>query len=197
MKALAALDPAPLVVPGGGPLADAVRALDAGGGLSPATAHRMGVLALDQAALWLAELTGRAGGISGTVSRRAADSPARVVRFLEEIAGARSEGRLPVLAPARWLERDDPLPASWEVTSDSIAAWVTGRLKARRLFLLKSFRFARAEIAADELEDAVDAFFLRALPAGVECRFLDGRQPAEVVAALNDENAGGTLLLRE
>jgi aspartokinase-like uncharacterized kinase len=189
MGALAAAHPLPLVVPGGGALADGVRALYAHVGLSEQTAHRMALLALDQQALWLAELAGTAGS-----ARRV--SPAQVVRSVDEIAEAVRAGALPVLAPADWLGLEEPLPVSWEVTSDSIAAWVAGRLGARRLFLLKSFRFHRPEMAPDELGDAVDGFFLRALPEGVECRFVDGRDPASVGAMLTGDAGAGTLVRR-
>jgi dihydroneopterin aldolase len=184
LAALAEADAAPLVVPGGGPLADAVRRLHAGGGLSEETAHRMALLALDQCALWLAELAGPG-------------ARARVVSSREEIVRALDLGELPVLAPSRWLEVEDEagqLPASWQVTSDSIAAWTAGRIGARRLLLLKSFAFRARRIAPGDLRDAVDAFFLRALPQDLECRFVDGREPAGVLAALAGEPGAGTLL---
>ena len=57
---------------------------------------------------------------------------------------------VPVLLPAG-LPLDE-LPASWEVTSDSIAAWVAHRVGAERLVLVK---------AADGL--GVDEYFPRAL----------------------------------
>ena len=63
--------------------------------------------------------------------------------------------RLPVLAPSRWLRDADPLPHSWDVTSDSIAAWVAGEVGARRLVLVKP------PGAGDQ---AVDPYFHRALP---------------------------------
>src|SRR5439155_8330146 len=47
-------------------------------------------------------------------------------------------GRLNVLAPSAWLLRADPFPHSWDVTSDSIAAWVARALRTARLVLLKS-----------------------------------------------------------
>ena len=53
-------------------------------------------------------------------------------------AGASSlPGRLNVLAPSAWLLRADPLPHSWDITSDSIAAWIARVLGARRLMLVK------------------------------------------------------------
>jgi len=54
-----------------------------------------------------------------------------------EIAAALSAGRVPVLAPYRWLRGADPLPHSWDVTSDSISAWVAGQVGAARLVLVK------------------------------------------------------------
>jgi len=77
-----------------------------------------------------------------------------------EIAAAREAGRLPVLAPYRWVRTADPLPHSWEVTSDSIAAWLAGVLGARRIVLIKP--------AGGDPRKLVDPFFLRTLPPGVE-----------------------------
>ena len=59
-------------------------------------------------------------------------------------------GGVPVLLPAG-LPLDE-LPASWDVTSDSIAAWVAHRVGAARLVLVK---------AADGL--GVDEYFPRAV----------------------------------
>ena len=42
-----------------------------------------------------------------------------------------------MLLPAALLAEHDPLPESWDVTSDSIAAWVAGAAGASRLVLLK------------------------------------------------------------
>jgi len=75
-----------------------------------------------------------------------------------EIGAALATGRIPVLAPSRWLREADPLPHSWNVTSDSIAAWVAGQMGARRLVLVKP---------AGASGDLVDSYFARALPASV------------------------------
>ena len=106
-----------LVVPGGGPMADTVRALDRRLALSDDTSHWMAVLAMDQYAHLLA------ARIPGAV----------LVHDLAGIAGAHARGALPVLAPYRWLRDADPLPHSWAVTSDSIAAWIAKELNARQL----------------------------------------------------------------
>ena len=44
---------------------------------------------------------------------------------------------MPVLLPSALLAERDPLPASWAVTADSIAAWVAGAAGAGRLVLVK------------------------------------------------------------
>lgn len=133
-----------LVVPGGGPFADAVRQLVRRIKISEDAAHWMAILGMDQYAHALA-----ARIASATLVERAAD-----------LGAALDAGRIPVLAPFRWLREEDPLPHSWEVTSDSIAAWLTGALGARRLVLLKP--------VADADGKLVDPYFMRALPRGIE-----------------------------
>ena len=110
-----------LIVPGGGRFADAVRDADRRVGLLDEAAHWMAVLAMDQYAYLLASR------IPGAV---VTESPG-------EIADAFGARRLPVLAPSRWLRTADPLPHTWDVTSDSIAAWVAGALGALQLVLIK------------------------------------------------------------
>jgi probable H4MPT-linked C1 transfer pathway protein len=132
-----------LVVPGGGPFADAVRQVDRRLRLSDDAAHWMAVLAMDQYAHLVAARL--AGGLLVTGTR--------------EIAAAREARLVPVLAPSRWLREADPLPHLWDVTSDSIAAWVAGAVGARRLVLIKP---SKAEGG-----DLVDAYFSRALPPHV------------------------------
>jgi aspartokinase-like uncharacterized kinase len=84
----------------------------------------------------------------------------------DEIPLTLDAGSIPVLAPYSWLRRADPLPHSWDVTSDSIAAWVAGQVRARRLLLVKP-----AQAAGGNL---VDAYFRHALPENIE---------SEIVAA--------------
>lgn len=125
-----------LVIPGGGPFADAVRKVDRELTLSDDAAHWMAVLAMDQYALLLVSRL-RAAGLASDVAG---------------IAAQLDQGRLPVLAPSHWLRDVDPLPHSWDVTSDSIAAWVAGEVGARRLVLVKP------PGASDQ---SVDPYFLR------------------------------------
>jgi hypothetical protein len=77
----------------------------------------------------------------------------------DEIRDAIDAGTIPVVAPSRWLRDADPLPHTWEVTSDSIAAWVAGALGATQLVLVKP-PGARGDAM-------VDPYFERALGANV------------------------------
>ena len=132
-----------VVVPGGGPFADAVRAADRMHSLGDDAAHWMAVLAMDQYAHLLAARIRRA----------------RIVDRRDAIEAALIARHVPVLAPYQWLRAVDPLPHSWDVTSDSIAAWLAGALGARRLALVKRARGAPREL--------VDSYFERVLPAGM------------------------------
>ncbi len=69
---------------------------------------------------------------TGTCSRAS-----RPGRLSSGAARELAPGRLNVLAPSAWLLGADPLPHSWDVTSDSIAAWVARALRVRRLMLVK------------------------------------------------------------
>jgi aspartokinase-like uncharacterized kinase len=146
-----------LIVPGGGPFADAVRARYARGDVSDDEAHWMAVAAMDR----YAEL------LAARLSRGC------LVRSAPQAAQAAMSGRTPVLAPAQWLREADPLPHSWDVTSDSIAAWIAGDIGAARLVLIK------APAATGEL---VDGYFERARPATIPVHVV----PADRLDTLRD-----------
>jgi len=133
-----------VVVPGGGPFADAVRQMFRRIKIGEDAAHWMAVLGMDQYAHALA----------------ARIPDAALVESAAGITAVLQTGQLPVLAPYRWLRAVDPLPHSWDVTSDSLAAWLTGALGARRVVLIKP--------ADQDHKKLVDSYFLRTLPPGVE-----------------------------
>jgi 5-(aminomethyl)-3-furanmethanol phosphate kinase len=178
-----------LVVPGGAEFADAVRAHDRRFGLRPQTAHWMAILAMDQFGWALADL------IPGAV--RCAD-----------LASVADRG-VSVLLPTTLLAERDPLPESWEVTSDSIAAWVAGAAGAGRLVLVKAVAGLYrtwppagapiARLTVDELAalgpGGVDEHLPAALrAAGVETWVIDGREPARLAELLDEGRTAGTHL---
>ena len=181
-----------LVVPGGAGFADAVREADRRFGLRAATSHRMAILGMEQFGLMLSELIPRAV--------RCAD-----LALARDLAA----GRTAVLLPAG-LPLDD-LPASWQATSDSLAAWVADRVGAGRLVLVKEVdglfadwppredpiaRLSVAELAALRAAGRVGGVDEHLSAALERTRFetwvISGRDPARVAELLERGTTAGT-----
>lgn len=129
-----------VVVPGGGPFADQVRLAQARWRFHDRVAHRMAVLAMEQYGLMLCGLS---RGRLVPAERPAA------------IRAALRGGRTPVWS-ARALvfadaQRSRTIAESWEVTSDSLAAWLAALLAADRLVLVKSARAPAGRVAVRDL----------------------------------------------
>ncbi len=127
-----------VIVPGGGPFADQVRAADSHYKLSNKTAHHMAILAMKQFGLLLAELAPSA-----------------------QLMHSHSHVRSPF---SIWLPDDDilqqaELDHSWSVTSDSIALWLASRLSAQHLLLIKRTQTNTTSIATLIQEQTLDAAF--------------------------------------
>lgn len=145
-----------VVVPGGGPFADTVRSAQAALGFDDRTAHRMAVLAMEQYACALAGLDARLV---------LADSIAALRRVL------RRNGT-PAWMPARMVLAAADVPWSWDVTSDSLAVWLAGRLGADRVVLVKQVappeqEASAADLAARGIIDPACADFMRAVRSDV------------------------------
>lgn len=122
-----------LVVPGGGPFADAVRAVDAQVGLADGIAHELALRAMDQLGALLAPLLPEA-------------------EPLTELLAPRSIGLL--TATPAFAGRPE-IPESWAVTSDSLAVLAAGAIGAAEAVLLKPAAGVLgpgAQLTADELE---------------------------------------------
>jgi aspartokinase-like uncharacterized kinase len=111
-----------VIVPGGGAFADAVRHEQGRLGFSERAAHRMALLAMEQYGEILIDLMPSL-------------APCRTIAQLRRAARAR---RVAVWFPAAMVLADRVVPESWDVTSDSLAAWLARRLGARILVLVKS-----------------------------------------------------------
>jgi 5-(aminomethyl)-3-furanmethanol phosphate kinase len=147
-----------VVIPGGGVFADAVRLIDRQLTLSANAAHWMAILAMDQYAHVIASRL----------------PMATLVESREAALEALTNGEIPVLAPSRWLKQADPLPHSWDVTSDSLAAWLAGELGATQLVLMKP---------AEASEPLLDPYFTRALPPHVTATVVRAGAPLHTVLA--------------
>ena len=150
-----------LLVPGGGLFADAVREADRRMALTETASHWMAVLAMDQYAHLIASRIE-----NGTLVSQA-----------DEIRPALDKQLVPVLAPYQWLRDADPLPHSWDVTSDSIAAWVAGQVGAACLALVKPPGASGTAL--------VDRYFESVVPAHLRSAIIPADRIADLRAALS------------
>jgi 5-(aminomethyl)-3-furanmethanol phosphate kinase len=111
-----------LIVPGGGIFANTVRDYEQRFGLAGEAGHWMSILAMDQYGHLLASMV----------------ENSTLVQDLDAARMAISSGKIPIFLPYHFLAKTDVLPKSWDVTSDSIAAWIADLAEARQLILLKS-----------------------------------------------------------
>jgi aspartokinase-like uncharacterized kinase len=171
-----------VVVPGGGALADEVRASQARLGFGDAAAHRMALLAMDQLAWAVAGL--RSGFEVGATEA--------------DLTGALERDLIAVWAPYALVAGRTDIEASWRVTSDSLALWLAGRLGARRCYLIKSIarasqtRTSAAQLARDGVVD--EAFPAILAEARVPAVLLGrGDQPAFAASVAGREACGTTI----
>lgn len=111
-----------VVVPGGGPFADAVRDAQARLGFSDAAAHDMALLAMHQMATALAD-----------IEKRLVEADT-ILAFKRAWCGR----RIPVWLPRRLCAGDRRIPRDWSITSDGLAARLGERLGGAEVALLKS-----------------------------------------------------------
>jgi dihydroneopterin aldolase len=177
IAALAACAGRVVVVPGGGPFADAVRAAQPVMGFDDAAAHHMALLGIEQFARALASFDARLSPV---------ETIAAVRRDLRD-------NKVPVWLPTRITLAAADVPASWDVTSDSLAAWLAGRLGARRLVLMKQVAPARGLSDRLVTRGIVDRAFPGFLAAsGVPALILGPADHMAVGEALCDDPQIGT-----
>jgi aspartokinase-like uncharacterized kinase len=186
-----------VVVPGGGKFADVAREFDHRFGLLPEISHRMAILGMDQFGLLLSQII-----------------PDSVAVYLLSDAKQLSEiGLVPVFLPSRLMFRDDPLEPSWDVTSDSITAYLASRLSADKVILVtdvdgiftrdpKKHSDAKLinELSASELlklihRTSVDSFLPKLLlNTQIDCYVVNGAYPGRIEAILAGQHTVCTLL---
>jgi aspartokinase-like uncharacterized kinase len=168
-----------VIVPGGGPFADQVRAAQKRWCFDDAIAHRMAMLGMAQYGLMLA-------GLQSELMPAVDEA---------EIGSGLRANKIPVWVPdgVRSLE----VPRDWSATSDSLAAALAARLRVKRLVLVKSIRLAAERISARELarQGVIDQTFPRLFTkARYACRVLAAADYATLPAALHSAATGGTTL---
>lgn len=167
-----------IIVPGGGPFADLVRAEQTRAGFADAPAHWMAILAMEQCGFMLEAL-----------------EPRLCVAATEpELRAALARGQVPVWLAYPMVIRDDSLPRDWSVSADSLALWLAMHLHAEALLLVKSVPVGPDARVAGELSAAgiVDPHFPLLAPRyGGAMRVLDASAVAELSAGLHSGKLPG------
>jgi len=169
---LKSLDLPVLIVPGGGPFARTVREMGVGG----TAAHWMAISAMEQYG-WYLSVTGLP--VTDTLSL-----PPRPT----------------ILLPYSVLRSHDPLPHTWDVTSDTIAAWCAHTLGVP-LVLLKSVDGIRSggrllpRVDSPVPTGDVDLSFLGyVLGKKIPAMVISGRHPERIRAVLSGKETIGTTI---
>ncbi len=171
-----------VIVPGGGVFADTVR--EHASNLSDDAAHTMAIFAMDQYGTYIADRC-----------------KIRVIDRLEEIGESRG---LSVLLLSRIMRERDPLPHTWDVTSDTIAAWVASKVGARFIKMTDVdgvFQEDKllAKVSAHDLKRFGSSCTDRALPDfliahKMDCAVINGRCPQCLKGAIDERAFKGTLI---
>lgn len=126
-----------IVVAGGGPFADAVRDAQARMDLSDSAAHRMALLAMAQFAEAMASL----------------EPGFTVAQGFEGLAKSLDEGTTPIWVPLELLAGAPGIEESWDVSSDSLAAWLATEAGIGMLVLVKQAAPGDAGVTVQEMAD--------------------------------------------
>lgn len=163
-----------VLVVGGGRSADVIRQLDEIHSLGEAPSHALALHSLDLTARILAVL------VPGL----------EVVAHPQDLGPVWNAGRTPILTPRLMLDDDDragldPLPHSWTVTTDAIAARLAVLLNASELVLLKSAPLPpdadRAEAARLGLVDPAFLDAARTLERVLYLNHRDTKSPGDFI----------------
>jgi hypothetical protein len=161
-----------LIVPGGGRFADLVRET----AISGDAAHWMAIAAMEQMGWYI------------------------VSKGVSPITFIRVPSRVEVLLPYTLLRNTDPLPRSWDVTSDTISAWIASCLSLP-LILIKSVDGIRSGgVLQDRVErevptEDVDPCFIRyVIASGVKTIVINGRAPGRLDLLLEGAKVAGTTI---
>jgi 5-(aminomethyl)-3-furanmethanol phosphate kinase len=180
-----------VVVPGGGEFADSVRKLDKRFRLSAETTHQMAILGMNQYGLLLTNLIPKSCAIYE----------------FEQIQEVLDSRELPIFLPAKFFLAQDLLENSWDVTSDSIAAFIADRIRANKIVLVTDVdgvytcdpkthpdekligNLSAKELLAANRRTSVDKFLPKLiLQSKIECFVVNGLFPERVLAVLDGKN---------
>ncbi|MBW6470868.1 MAG: amino acid kinase [Methanosarcinaceae archaeon] len=171
-----------LIVPGGGIFADLIRTAGKQYNIGEVASHWMAILAMEQYGYYLIDKTGAKG-----------------VGSIDDL-----QPGISILLPYRLLKKTDELEHSWDVTSDTIAAWMASMINARLVKVtdvdgvLVDNELVQEMGATDLLSMGTTCVdiglpdFIRA--NNMDCVVVNGHYPERVIAAVEGENVIGTYI---
>ena len=167
-----------IIVPGGGPFVEVIKELSERKSISDNAAHWMAILAMHQYGFFLAD---------GEVS-------IPLVESVEELSNA---GHICIVLPYNMLKADDSLPHTWDVTSDTIAAFIAHKVGETRFIKVTDVDGILAEdgslikeISAQELiekgiKGCVDAELPKFLMRNnMSCVIVNGNFPERIIEVI-------------
>jgi aspartokinase-like uncharacterized kinase len=151
-------------------------------GFDDSTAHHLALIAMEQYGLMLAGLQ---RDLHPTTDR------SRMLQML-------GDGLVPVWMPTKMALGREDIPESWDVTADSLAAWLAAEISADCLILVKSVA-VEAECAIEDLvrREIVDPALPGFLARGrAECRCIEANDHEVMGEAIVSGVPPGTLVRR-
>jgi len=141
-----------VIVPGGGPFAEQVRISQHCWHIDDSVVHVMALLAMEQYGFMMS-------GIRNDLVPVECETD--IFRVLKKAGVA-------IWLPTFMVTNEEAIEHSWDVTADSLAAWLAMKIGASRLLLVKSVRLGERRISAEELsqQGIVDVAFPRYLRQG-------------------------------
>jgi aspartokinase-like uncharacterized kinase len=136
-----------VIVPGGGAFADQVRFAQQQWQFNEVIAHEMAILAMQQMALLFKGLQ-PTFQLAGTL-----------VEIKQFLSGQKSA---PIIwSPSIYELNQAGVAANWEITSDSLAAWLAQQLDATELILVKAAKVTSNNLAQLSEQGIIDSAFVR------------------------------------
>jgi aspartokinase-like uncharacterized kinase len=186
-----------IVVPGGGRFADVARDFDQRFALSSGVSHRMAILGMDQFGLLLSDIMPNS----------------HLFHRLENAKEFLEAKTVPIFLPSHLMFEEDPLQNSWDVTSDSIATYIAGRLHARKVILVTDVdgvftndpkkhsdatlieRMPAKKLLMMNHRTSVDNFLPKLLlETQIDCYVVNGKYPARIEAILAGQRTTCTVI---
>lgn len=139
LERIASSETSTVVVAGGGAFADQVRIAQQHWQFNDVAAHHMAILAMQQMALLI----------------NALQPDWVLLTALNDLRQWRDTNKIALWFPDILLLNQHAIPATWEVTSDSLAAWLAGILGATDLVVVKAAQFSTTVSTAELVAQGV------------------------------------------